>query len=503
MANVFTPYSTVSPLFGAKPSWIPDELDQQRIMAYQTYEELYWNVPNSLKLVPRGSNDQPVYIPSAMTIVDTTNRYTAPDFDVSVTVRGGGTDTPDVVAARMAIQDLMARERFRAKFYGAKRYGIMRGDWIWHITANPLKAQGSRISIVALDPAMYFPITDDDNVDRVIGCHLVEQIATSDGPRINRLTYRKTDAGVTVEQALFKVDDWGGPKAKPTRVIRAVQLLQGITSLPVYHIRNGEEPGNPFGSSEVRGLERLILAVNQAISDEDLTLAMEGLGMYATDAPHPTDRNGLRVPWRLGPGKVLEIPEGTKFERVDGISNIQVYGDHIARLTTALREGSATPDIAVGSVDVQVANSGIALALQLGPILAKGAEKTEIILDVHNQMFFDLVNQWMPTYEATRFDGINVSCVVGDAVPVDRTARLDELNQMLDRKVIDTEFYRLEARKLGYDFPADMAQRVLAESSALTSTTDPFAARSGTELTAGGGTDGQVSGTAGSGTEAP
>lgn len=498
MANVFTPYSTVSSLFGAKPSWIPDELDQQRIMAYQTYEELYWNVPNSLKLVPRGSNDQPVYIPSAMTIVDTTNRYTAPDFDVAVTVRGGGTDTEDAIAARMAIQDLMARERFRAKFYGAKRYGIMRGDWIWHITANPAKAQGSRISIVALDPGMYFPITDDNNVDRVIGCHLVEQIATPDGPRIHRLTYRKTDQGtVTVEDGVFKVDAWGGPNDKPTVVLKPLTVLPGITSLPVYHIRNGEEPGNPFGSSEVRGLERLILALNQAISDEDLTLAMEGLGMYATDAPHPTNRQGVSVPWRLGPGKVLEIPEGTKFERVDGVSDIKAYADHIDRLTQALREGSATPDIAVGSVDVQVANSGIALALQLGPILAKGAEKTEIILDVHNQMFFDLVNQWMPTYEATRFDGINVSCVVGDAVPLDRAARLDELNQMLDRKVIDTEYYRQEARKLGYEFPADMGARVLKESAALTSTTDPFADRSNTELA--GGTDVQVTGDAGSG----
>jgi hypothetical protein len=62
---------------------------------------------------------------------------------------------------------------------------------------------------------------------------------------------------------------------------------------------------------------------------------------------------------------------------------------------------------------------------------------------------------------------------------VDRTARLAELNDMLDRKVIDTAYYRQEASKLGYVFPDDMDTRVAAEQ-------DQFAARAATELGAGG-----------------
>jgi hypothetical protein len=382
--GVFTPYSTASRLFGTKPSWITNELDVLRIQSYQLYEEIYWTVDQVFKLNFRGTNDQAIYVPTGRMIVDTTNRYTSPAFAVNFTDRAtGATDTPDVTSARLAFTDLFKRERFFSKFNGSKRYGLIRGDWVWHVTANPAKPQGKRISIVALDPGMYFPITDDDDVDEVVGCHLVSNITTPDGPRIHRLTYRKvTDSsgatiGITVEEGLFKLDKWEGPTDKPERVIRPVMPLPpDITALPVYHVKNFEEPGNPFGSSELRGLERIMSAVNQTISDEDLTLALQGIGMYTTDAPKPTDDEGAEVPWRLGPGRVVEVPTGTTFGRVEGVRSVLPYGDHYGRLVSAVKQASATPDIAIGSVDVQIASSGIALALQLQPLLAKAEEKT-------------------------------------------------------------------------------------------------------------------------------
>jgi uncharacterized protein (DUF1499 family) len=46
---------------------------------------------------------------------------------------------------------------------------------------------------------------------------------------------------------------------------------------------------------------------------------------------------------------------------------------------------------------------------------------------------------------------------------------------MLDRKIISTQFYRDEARKLGYEFPDDIEQQIAKEQ-------DAFAARSALEL---------------------
>jgi hypothetical protein len=458
-SGTFTPYSTGKEFFGTKPTWIPDELDVQRILSYQTYEQMYWNVPDIFKVSLRGTNTLPIYIPSARTIIDATNRYYG--IDLRVVCSGD-----DAVAAQLAVSDFIKRERYRSKSNGKKRYGLIQGDSIWHLTADESKSIGSRLRITALDPGMYFPIPDDDDVDRVVGCHLVEQITTAEGPRIRRLTYRKTETGtITVEEGLFLLDKWGGPGFSPEVVLQPVTELPAIiTSIPVYHTKNTEQPGDPFGSSEVRGLERIMGAINQTVSDEDLSAALLGIGMYATDASQPIDPVTKRqVPWQLGPGRVVHH-DGTSWNKVAGATDIdEVYGAHYDRLWEALFRVSSTPEVAVGMVDVQVATSGVALALQLSPMLAKAAEKNQLMVDVENNLFYDLINMWMPAYEQTTFDGVSVDCIVGDAVPVDREARFAELNDMLDRGVIDTAYYRSEAQKLGYTFPEGIAETAKAE----------------------------------------
>ena len=483
MAGAFTPYSTGVELFGTKPNWIPWELDILRIQSYQTYEEIYWNVPDVFKVALRGSNELPIYVPSGRTLIDTTNRYVCSSFGV-VTAGPSATDNQ---AALDAIDALMRRERFKAKFNGNKRYGLIRGDSVWHVTADETKPEGSRITLTAIDPAMYFPIPDDDDVDRIVGVHLVEQIETSNGPRIRRLTYRKVPQAngtnqITVEDGLFEIDKWGGPTATPATVLKPVTPLPpSITSIPVYHTKNMEEPGNPFGSSELRGLERIMGALNQTMSDEDLTLALDGIGVYATDSSEPIDpRTKQRVPWRLGPGRVAHV-DGTFFNRVNGAANLGgSYGAHYDRLWEALKQSSSTPDIAIGRVDVQAAESGIALALQLGPMLSKAGEKNDLVIGVQDQMWFDLTTMWMTAYEGTSFDDVITSCVPGDAVPVDRAKRFAELNDMLDRGVIDTAYYRTEAAKLGYVFPENIGDTASAEFNARN--VDQFAGRVGEEL---------------------
>lgn len=463
MATEFTPYTTAAEFFGQKPSWIPDELDQARIQAYAAYEQMYYNAPDTFKISLRGTNNLPIYVPSARTIVDTTARYVGADFGVVVS----GTSTADVTAAQLALNDLMKRERFRSRYNGGKRYGLIQGDWIWHVTADPTKPIGSRIRQTVLDPSMYFPIPHPDDVDRIIAVHLAESIDTEDGARVRRVTYRKTEAGgITVEEGVFLVEAWYPLDAKPEKVTRPITALPPtITSIPVYHTKNTEEPGNPFGSSELRGLERVMGAVNQTMSDEDLALALMGIGMWATDASKPIDpETGKAVNWLMGPGRVVHY-DGTKFDKVAGAGNVaESYGAHYDRLWESVFQASGTPQVAIGTVDVSVAQSGVALQLQLGPMLSKASEKNALLGDSHTQMFYDLVHQWFPAYEETTFaEDVAVDCTFGTAVPVDRVARFAELNDMLDRGVIDTVYYRDEARKLGYTFPGDIDTRAKAE----------------------------------------
>ena len=67
-SGVFTPYSTVRTFSATLPSWVPPE-DQERIQSYQTYEEIYWNHPETFKLVVRGTESKPIYVPSGRIIV--------------------------------------------------------------------------------------------------------------------------------------------------------------------------------------------------------------------------------------------------------------------------------------------------------------------------------------------------------------------------------------------------------------------------------------------------
>jgi hypothetical protein len=491
--NAFTPYSTLKPMFpSAMPSWIPDDLDKERIESYRIYEQIYWNVPDTYKLTWRGTEDKPIYVPSGMTIVDTLSRYTATDMQAVLQPIAGTTPSPDAFAMQQQYwTDFFAREEFYIRFQGNKKFGLIRGDAIWHIVGDPDKPEGSRISLYPIDPGMYFPIYNVDDVDKIDGAHIVDQYIPpgEEDLVIKRTTYRKPGTAdnpgqwVTVEIGQYALDDWEGPKAKPKKIIRPVMELPGITSLPLYHIKNSFEPGNPFGSSELRGVERLMAAVNQAISDEELTLALEGIGLYATDANPPVDDDGNKVNWRLGPGKVVETQQGRKFDRVSGVSSVAPWLDHVTWLMGRIKESKATPDIAIGNVDVSIAQSGIALALQYAPTLAKTAEKDQLIVGKMSQLFYDLATQWFPVYERVTFEGIRVIPVVGDKLPIDRAARLAELNDMLDRKVISRRYYRQEAAKLGYVFgDEDMQAEVEGEEATLAVASDPFAARVGSEI---------------------
>lgn len=497
----FTPYSSVRPLFPTSlPSYVVG-LDQERIAAYSVYDQLYWNNPNAFKLVARGSEDKPIYIPSSRTIIEATNRYLAKGFDAVTNPRGGS--PADQLLLTAAVRKLFAREKFKVKFNNLKRFGLVRGDAMWHIVADDTKAVGSRISLMEIDPASYFPIWDDEDIDKIIGCHLIDQFTLGDKTFIRRQTYRKLIpegggvAQITSEAALFEVGAWDdreGAEVKLAKVItQPYTLPPDITSLPVYHVRNWITPLDPFGSSEMRGLERIAGAVNQGISDEELGLALEGLGVYATTSGAPVDDNGNEVDWRLGPGRVVEIDPQSEFKRVSGITSVTAWQDHLKFLIGAMREASGTPDIAIGAVDVQIAESGIALALKMSPILSKNEEKEDELLSVHDQMFYDLVNGWFPAYEGYAWEGVQLDPVVGQALPVDRAAVISEVQAMLstDPPLISAGYARqILAQKLGYDFPEDMGVDVVQEAAAMTEARglagDPYQRRLDEELGAEG-----------------
>jgi len=491
-------YSTAAPLLGSLPSWVSDPVEQRRLGAYALYEAIYWCVPDTFKLISRGAEDKPIYVPAGRVIVETLHRYMANDLTVIADPLFG---TPnDQLLATQVMTDLVRRERFYSKFNMNKRYGIMRGDWLWHIYADPLRPPGSKISIFPLDPSSTFKITNPDNIDEVVGYYIAEQHLEPDGKAyIRRQTYRK-DSGtggpstISYADELFEVDKWMDPDAAPVRAMApAITLPSPIDALPIYHIPNFNEPGVLWGSSEIRGLERILAAINQSISDEELSLALEGLGVYATDSGTPVDDNGEEVPWNLGPGRVVELPDGKKMSRITGVSSVTPYQEHIAYLHKLIDEATAMAPVAKGSVEVDVAESGVALQLELAPLLSRAVEKEQIVTDVLTNMLFDLA-KWYVGYEGTAFNSLmEVTRWVpkyGPKVPVNREKEITQLLAIAASKpqVVSMSYIRNRLRQLGFeDMPDEttIMAEILAETQATAQiTADVTGARVDQELNA-------------------
>lgn len=494
-----TPYSTAKPLMGPLASWLSPE-DAQRIQSYAIYESIYRNVPDAFKLVQRGDESNPIYLPSAKTLIEAKNRFLAKRWTFAMQPSLGSDS--DRAALTLALDQLFRREMMWSKFNTQKRWGLVRGDQVWHVIGNELAPEGHRISVYEVDPAAYFPIYDPWNPDKIYGCHLVDPVVNAAGKTvIKRQTYRKLDTGtISYELSWWETGAWDD--RDDTVVLKKVsgadipagdankpityELPPDITALPVYHIKNQRTPTAPYGTSELAGYESIIAGINQSISDEDLALALEGLGLYWTNSGPPVDEEGNETNWKLGPGWVVEVDDGTTFGRVAGVTDIKAHQGHRSDMHGAMLEAAGVPDIAVGKVDVQLAESGIALAFQMGPLLAGNEEKEGELLAVMDHMLYDLTTMWLPAFEGLTSPARAVS-VVDDPLPLNRKATLDEVIAMLSTTppLISAEYARtILSEKLGYDFPDEMATAVVTEAAAIAEAKnpDPFAARVAYEL---------------------
>jgi len=481
-------YSTAQPFVKTKPPWIRDTQEQLRIGAYALYESIYNNNTKTFSLI--GEDERTIYIPSGRVIVETMNRYVAPGLQV-VPDPAYGSDQEKLLATQVWT-DFARRERFYSRFNSNKRYGIMRGDWAFHLYADPLRTETTRISCFGIDPASLFPIYNPENIDEIIGWHIVDNYLNDQGDSvIRRTTYRKTTgkggpSPITVEDGLYDPEEWGGPDMKEEDV-KLLQVIMPVTTLPepidhlpVYHIPNRDMPGQIWGKSEMQGLEVVMRAISQGASDEDLTLAMDGLGVWVTDSGTPVNDEGEEEEWNMGPGRVVEIQTGRTFNRANANNSVTPYQDHLGYLHDQIDEAEGFSAISKGKVDVGVAESGVALALELSSILSSSGEKDQLVTDALTNLLFDLP-KWYIAYEGTAFrslmDVTRWIPTYGDKIPRNKAQEITDLTALTGAKIISKSYARQRLRTLGYtDMPEESVIAAEIEGEAMLDQ-DAFGAR--------------------------
>jgi hypothetical protein len=254
-------------------------------------------------------------------------------------------------------------------------------------------------------------------------------------------------------------------------ILTGMALPASVTAVPVYQFRNRRAGNEPFGTSQLAGIETLIAAINQGASDEDVTLALQGLGMYVTTAKRPVDEtSGEEMEWVIAPASVLELQSSTdKFDRVEGLKTVLPFQDHLKYLGQKLDEGSGLSPVAVGTVDVASASSGVALRLEMAPILAGNEEREAELLSRLNQFLHDLLFMWMPVDGLISPDPLDIIATnsFGDPLPVDRAAVVAEITALVTAGLMSKEFaISYLSSKLGFQFPADMLNSITAEADA-------------------------------------
>lgn len=480
-----SPYAGALMMGGTKSyGWLPPQ-ERARAQSYEKYDQVYWNDFNQYA-IRYLEGEFPVYIPNARTVVDTTSHYLLKGLGINAKEPEKNSELASALA------DFLKREEFYSTLHSAKHRGVVRGDFCLHMTADPDKPAGKRISLNAVHPSKVILDRDPDNANRIIRAHLVERVPhpSKDGewaikelvywyegeePDLDIENYEEFPSGSTEDvdedslethRVLRQERLWDSTKPwwdKEDRELIAVTLdteplPDPIDQIPVYWFANLPWDNGPYGFSELRGFERTFQSISQVTTDQGTSLSLEGLGVYATDGGRPVDNQGQEQEWQIGPGKVMETPSGAYFRRVEGIGSVKPNIDHIEYLESKIREAQGLSDVALGRVDVQTASSGIALAIKFMPTLAKLDERDKHGVDRLTQLFYDWKN-WHKAYEDQELAG-DVEVTIGDKLPTDRTGRINELNNMLDRGVISKKYYRAEMQKLGYEFPDDIESQI-------------------------------------------
>jgi hypothetical protein len=478
-------YEAALDFFATGDDNITDPWDLKRIQAYDYYEDLYINATQNLALNLRGEDQVPLLVPNARKIVEATHRFLGKNLDYFVDATGDGGAQEEV---DKWWKDFYKREAIRSKFESNKRWGLIRGDACFYVYAKPQKTSGKRLCIEELDPRFVFEINESPHdAKETSGYHIVEKVQDfreEDKPdkqiakvRTFRKVYDETGAvtGVTSELKYYEIGKWDDRTVKAREDQEPIpgnndhpdedpEFIGSesvpITNLPIYKWRTRAPQNSSWGHSILTGLETLLYAINQSLTDEDLTIVFQGLGMYVTTAGRPRDDNGNPTAWNIGPKQVIEIGQEQDFKKVTGVDSVTPFQDHMNFIDEkGISESSGTPEIAIGRVDVAVAESGISLQLQMMPLLASNSELELEMINVLDQMHHDITTQWLPAYEVEMFGEIEtmaeltVVVLFDDPMPKNRDTEITETQLLYTNNMILTVMMIQKLRDLGWRWP--------------------------------------------------
>jgi len=170
------------------------------------------------------------------------------------------------------------------------------------------------------------------------------------------------------------------------------------------------------------------------------------------------------------------------FRRVEGITSVTPFGDHIDRLTKFLYLAADVTEAALGEIDSATAESGIARMLKLAPTLEAAREINDAWKAGLTQLFHDL-NFWFQVYEGTGWGVAEPLITFADPAPVDRKAAIEEILLLCSSTpaLMSAQTALDRLGELGVVLATDELARITSEAATRQASADPYADRIGKE----------------------
>ena len=246
----------------------------------------------------------------------------------------------------------------------------MRGDWLFQRLRGPGEgATREAHRHPRRRSHRYFPTHRDNTDPTPRGCG-ARRPRDQSGTRTRAAAplppraRRRRDRPIFRSLFYFDLEEASGWTSRPPRPSQSdfetggeEELDPRIRVILVHHPHN--PTAKPFGSSEVRGIERLFAVTHRGILTRSYRLPWTGWVCTRPKAGHPGTRTGTSYRRGPGPAERVETDPEANFRRVAG--NAPSRRTSITELAAdASREATGANDVAVGKVDVSVAESGTA-----------------------------------------------------------------------------------------------------------------------------------------------
>lgn len=321
------------------------------------------------------------------------------------------------LAAEQLLADVAEQNNLEAIDFIAELTTAVKGDGAFKVTWDPVRQQ-----IVVRSPdvgsllAWHAP-DDNRTLIRVATCHT---ISGADAARLYGVA--------TIARIVQVVEDWTDATYRVWVDNRlAIDDRNPYGFLPFVVFPNIEEPDEFWGESDVKNLMEPQRELNRSFTQLSRIMELSGNPITVLEGVEKGEDIAI------GPGAVWTLPEESKAYLLDLLEHggVGLHIDYLNAVYKALHDLGETPRTAFGDTGRSASVSGVALEIELQPLIQRVERKRLVRSWVYRkraEMIFELARKYLGKKVGA---GAKVRIVWGTVTPRDLSREVDDARLLI------------------------------------------------------------------------